>query len=128
MYKIDKKTYNEIDEDLRDIMVELNKKNYGTVMCCQGHVDKVGNTKHRCDGFIRFADNFDFNLPFLGGKDKNEQYCTYDTRSHIYNGTQAHFQVLSKKKKREKSGSRLWKCGWVLYLREIYVQNIFMLQ
>lgn len=52
---------NEIDKGMYDILIELNRKNYKTIFCCEGHLtdhDKYG--KDYWNGYIAFADTYNF--------------------------------------------------------------------
>lgn len=47
---------NELDRGMWDILVELNRKNYFTYACCEGHLKENGSW----NGYIGFKDSYDF--------------------------------------------------------------------
>ena len=47
---------NEVDKGMWDILIELNKKNYFTVYCCEGHL----NTEDKWNAYITFVHAYKF--------------------------------------------------------------------
>ena len=54
---------NEIDKGMWDILIELNRKGYYTMFCCEGHVNPEPDKKGRVgywQGYLAFVDTYDF--------------------------------------------------------------------
>ena len=51
----------EIDRGMWDILIELNKKNYYTIYCCEGHCnDNARHGVNYWEGYIAFAETYKF--------------------------------------------------------------------
>lgn len=53
----------EIDEGMWDILIELNRKGYYTIFCCEGHCNPYPNKRGKTEyweGYIAFTDTYDF--------------------------------------------------------------------
>lgn len=62
---------NDFDKGMIDILIELNKKNYFTTVCCEGHLRR-NNT---WDGYIGFENPYDFvEYPKDFASTKNRKY------------------------------------------------------
>ena len=65
----------EIDKGMWDILIELNKKNYKTIVCCEGHL-KENNS---WNAYIGFRYPYEFkNYPCFFTNTKNRQYYYWD--------------------------------------------------
>ena len=54
---------NEIDKGMWDILIELNRKGYYTMFCCEGHVNPEPDKKGKVgywQGYLAFVDTYDF--------------------------------------------------------------------
>lgn len=69
---IENKCYDEIDEDLIPILIELNEKGYKTSMSCSGHLHQIENNG-RYESFINFKRPYEFSKPIpLFNKEKSK--------------------------------------------------------
>lgn len=72
---------NEFDSGMLDILIELNKKNYLTAVCCEGHL----NENKKWNGYIGFIYPYNFTeYPPSFNDIKNRQYyywCGYGEES-----------------------------------------------